>query len=104
MLRAYRNRADAAAARRSAYIARVHLYRSRDWTCSFTGKTGLTYEEAALSEARSADTGARVRALACAAARPLRCAAACAVQAPPAARDARADRSRSRAAAPQRPR
>jgi hypothetical protein len=42
-------------------VERVNLYRSRDWTCACTGKTGLTYEEAALSEARSADGCVRVR-------------------------------------------
>jgi hypothetical protein len=42
-------------------VERVNLYRSRDWTCACTGKTGLTYEEAALSEARSGDGCVRVR-------------------------------------------
>ncbi len=45
-----------------AYAARLRLYRSRDWTCRFSGKTGLTYEEAAASEAREGGAAAQVRA------------------------------------------
>ena len=47
--------------RHRAYLARVDLLRRHDWTCSFTGKTGLTFEEAAVSEARYAAHKAQVR-------------------------------------------
>jgi hypothetical protein len=33
-----------------AYLARLHRYRERVWACTRTGKTGLTYEEALVSE------------------------------------------------------
>lgn len=36
------------------YVAKLRQYRSREWTCAYTGKSGLTYEEAVQSEARSA--------------------------------------------------
>jgi ATP-utilising chromatin assembly and remodelling N-terminal len=36
-----------------AYTERVDFLRRRDFTCSCTGKTGLTYEEALLSESRA---------------------------------------------------
>ncbi|CAJ1937697.1 unnamed protein product [Sphenostylis stenocarpa] len=32
------------------YLKRLNLYRQRVWTCKVTGKTGLTYEEAMVSE------------------------------------------------------
>ncbi|MQM01478.1 hypothetical protein Taro_034233 [Colocasia esculenta] len=35
------------------YINRLNLYRQRVWTCRATGKTGLTYEEALVSERRA---------------------------------------------------
>ncbi|XP_011628822.1 DDT domain-containing protein DDB_G0282237 isoform X1 [Amborella trichopoda] len=33
-----------------AYLKRINLYRQRVWTCKITGKSGLTYEEALVSE------------------------------------------------------
>eukprot|EP00850_Spirogloea_muscicola_P025590 SM003599S13201 [mRNA] locus=s3599:226:1061:+ [translate_table: standard] len=36
------------------YLARVALYRERAWACKHSGRTGLTFEEALASEARSA--------------------------------------------------
>jgi hypothetical protein len=39
----------------------MDLLRRRDWTCSCTGKTGLTFEEALLSEAHYAAHKAKVR-------------------------------------------
>jgi len=33
------------------YIERWEHYRQRVWTCRYTGRTGLTYEEALVSEA-----------------------------------------------------
>ena len=33
------------------YCKRLSLYRKRAWTCQLTGKVGLTYEEALVSEA-----------------------------------------------------
>lgn len=36
---------------RRDYLARWEHYRQRVWTCRYTGRTGLTYEEALLSEA-----------------------------------------------------
>eukprot|EP00026_Physarum_polycephalum_P001657 Phypoly_transcript_01659.p1 GENE.Phypoly_transcript_01659~~Phypoly_transcript_01659.p1 ORF type:complete len:665 (-),score=123.41 Phypoly_transcript_01659:37-2031(-) len=35
------------------YLKRIELYRDRVWTCKITEKSGLTFEEAALSEKRS---------------------------------------------------
>ena len=35
------------------YVGRVNLYRQRLWTCKATGRTGLTYEEALLSERKA---------------------------------------------------
>lgn len=34
------------------YLARVAFLRKRQFTCKFSGRSGLTYEEAAISEAR----------------------------------------------------
>eukprot|EP00850_Spirogloea_muscicola_P005371 SM000024S07833 [mRNA] locus=s24:859927:867669:+ [translate_table: standard] len=36
------------------YLARVALYRERAWACKHSGRSGLTFEEALASEARSA--------------------------------------------------
>jgi len=36
--------------RTSDYLNRLNQYRQRVWTCKVTGKTGLTYEEALVSE------------------------------------------------------
>ena len=38
------------------YIARLTLYRERVWACARTGKSNLTYEEAAISERRATAT------------------------------------------------
>lgn len=38
---------------RRAYLDRWQLYRRRQWTCTVTGKSGLTYEEALNSERKS---------------------------------------------------
>ncbi|KAK9095902.1 hypothetical protein Sjap_021399 [Stephania japonica] len=37
------------------YLNRINLYRHRVWTCKFTGKTNLTYEEALVSEQRATE-------------------------------------------------
>ncbi|KAI4343507.1 hypothetical protein L6164_010847 [Bauhinia variegata] len=37
------------------YLNRMNLYRQRVWMCKVTGKTGLTYEEALLSEKRATE-------------------------------------------------
>lgn len=36
--------------RTSDYLNRLNQYRKRVWTCKVTGKTGLTYEQALVSE------------------------------------------------------
>ena len=38
---------------RREYSRKLSLYRKRDWSCQLTGKAGLTYEEALVSEARA---------------------------------------------------
>ncbi|KAJ7957110.1 DDT domain-containing protein [Quillaja saponaria] len=38
-----------------AYLNHINLYRQRIWTCKVTGKTGLTYEEALVSEKRGTE-------------------------------------------------
>lgn len=35
------------------FLKRTRIYRSRVWTCQFTGETDLTYEEAIAAEKRS---------------------------------------------------
>ena len=35
------------------YCRKLSLYRKRDWVCQLTGKAGLTYEEALVSESRA---------------------------------------------------
>lgn len=35
------------------YIKRIEKYRERVWTCKITGKTGLSFEEALVSESRA---------------------------------------------------
>ncbi|CAI8619242.1 unnamed protein product [Vicia faba] len=37
------------------YLSRLNLYRQRVWACKVTGKTGLTYEEALVSEQRATE-------------------------------------------------
>ncbi|KAK2384943.1 hypothetical protein P8452_39748 [Trifolium repens] len=37
------------------YLNRLNLYRQRVWACKATGKTGLTYEEALVSEQRATE-------------------------------------------------
>lgn len=37
------------------YLQRLNLYRQRVWSCKVTGKTGLTYEEAIVSEQRATE-------------------------------------------------
>ncbi|KAH6812610.1 hypothetical protein C2S51_021628 [Perilla frutescens var. frutescens] len=37
----------------SEYLKRVNLYRKRVWTCQYTGKDNLTYEEALVSEQKA---------------------------------------------------
>ncbi|KAK7358754.1 hypothetical protein VNO77_00692 [Canavalia gladiata] len=37
------------------YLKRLNLYRQRVWMCKVTGKTGLTYEEALVSEQRATE-------------------------------------------------
>ncbi|KAI5383965.1 uncharacterized protein LOC127105514 [Lathyrus oleraceus] len=37
------------------YLNRLNLYRQRVWACKVTGKTGLTYEEALVSEQRATE-------------------------------------------------
>ncbi|XP_061369900.1 uncharacterized protein LOC133312677 [Gastrolobium bilobum] len=37
------------------YLDRLNLYRQRVWMCKVTGKTGLTYEEALVSEQRATE-------------------------------------------------
>lgn len=39
----------------SDYLQRLNLYRQRVWSCKVTGKTGLTYEEAIVSEQRATE-------------------------------------------------
>lgn len=39
-------------AARRAYLRQLHHYRLRIWSCKYTGASGLTYEEAVLSEQR----------------------------------------------------
>ncbi|XP_058731136.1 uncharacterized protein LOC131602927 [Vicia villosa] len=39
----------------SDYLSRLNLYRQRVWACKVTGKTGLTYEEALVSEQRATE-------------------------------------------------
>jgi len=41
--------------RTSDYLNRLNQYRKRVWTCKVTGKTGLTYEEALVSEKHGAE-------------------------------------------------
>ncbi|KAF5745091.1 DDT domain-containing protein [Tripterygium wilfordii] len=38
-----------------AYLNRINLYRQRLWSCKFTGKANLTYEEAMVSEKRATE-------------------------------------------------
>jgi hypothetical protein len=38
---------------RREYCRKLSLYRKRDWVCQLTGKAGLTYEEALVSESRA---------------------------------------------------
>lgn len=35
-----------------AYLQQLNSYRQRSWSCKYTGASGLTYEEAILSEQR----------------------------------------------------
>ena len=44
-----------------AYLAKLELYRSRQWSCALTGRAGLTYEEALRTEQRTAKTVPSVR-------------------------------------------
>jgi hypothetical protein len=44
-----------------AYLAKLELYRSRQWSCALTGRAGLTYEEAVRTELRTAKTVPSVR-------------------------------------------
>ena len=37
------------------YVNRINLYRQRVWTCKYTGKINLTYEEALLSEVKATE-------------------------------------------------
>ena len=46
---------------RSAYLRQVKLYQLRQWGCCYTGATGLTYEEALLSERRVEAVTSQVR-------------------------------------------
>lgn len=39
----------------SDYLNSLNLYRQRVWTCKVTGKMGLTYEEAMVSEQRASE-------------------------------------------------
>ncbi|XP_028220360.1 pentatricopeptide repeat-containing protein At2g03380, mitochondrial-like [Glycine soja] len=39
----------------SDYLNRLNQYRQRVWTCKITGKSGLTYEEALVSEKHAAE-------------------------------------------------
>jgi bromodomain adjacent to zinc finger domain protein 1A len=35
------------------YLKKTHMYRLRQWGCYFTGKTGMTYQEALQCEIKS---------------------------------------------------
>jgi bromodomain adjacent to zinc finger domain protein 1A len=37
------------------YLKQVHAYRTKQWTCKYTGKSNLSYEEALAEEARSTE-------------------------------------------------
>ena len=43
------------------YLRRIHQYRKRTWTCSKTGTSGLTYEEALICEAKANGEAQEVR-------------------------------------------
>lgn len=45
----------------SAYLQQVKQYQLRQWGCCYTGATGLTYEEALLSERRVEAVTSQVR-------------------------------------------
>ncbi len=46
---------------RRDYLRRLEFYRQRIWTCSATGKSGLSYEEALTSEAAARSLAQPVR-------------------------------------------
>lgn len=44
-----------------AYVKQLNRIRANVWSCAYTGKTGLTFEEAATSERESAELLKEVR-------------------------------------------
>ena len=45
----------------AAYLDKLRMYRTRQWSCAYTQKGGLTYEEAKKEETRVASTLHKVR-------------------------------------------
>lgn len=43
------------------YVQKVRLYRTPQWTCAYSGKSGLTYEQAIKEEAKILKTIPQVR-------------------------------------------